>query len=155
MGEHHDAHDGDVETIWVRGEGGSIIEMELPLPEPIGERLAKGQIVRVNEDGGLYEPSDDDPELVLESDKDRQEREHLAGLEYARLKHEHPEVDPIDLRDEAAELHGDVIPEDAPGPRPKPAAPKGDWVAYAESMGMDHDEADAMTKVQLLERFGK
>lgn len=38
-------------TIHVRGEGGAIIAMDLPLPEPIQERLAKGLIQQVNPDG--------------------------------------------------------------------------------------------------------
>jgi hypothetical protein len=50
-------------TIHVRGEGGQTIEMDLPLPEPIAERLTKGQLRRVNPDGSPYtgspEPSAD------------------------------------------------------------------------------------------------
>lgn len=42
------------ETIHVRGEGGSIFAMDLPLPEGIAERLTKGLIRRVNEDGSPY-----------------------------------------------------------------------------------------------------
>lgn len=38
---------------------------------------------------------------------------------------------------------------------PKPAAAKADWVAYAQSQGMFHDDADAMTKAALVEKYGK
>lgn len=37
--------------LYVRGEGGSVIGMDLPLPEGIAQRYASGAIVRVNADG--------------------------------------------------------------------------------------------------------
>lgn len=46
------------ETIYVRGEGGGIHAMDLPLPEPIEERLRKGMLVRVNADGSPYHDDD-------------------------------------------------------------------------------------------------
>ncbi|MDX2667397.1 hypothetical protein [Streptomyces stelliscabiei] len=42
------------ETIYVRGEGGAIIAMDLPLPEHIQERFDRGQLVRVHSDGSPY-----------------------------------------------------------------------------------------------------
>lgn len=42
------------ETIHVRGEGGVIFAMDLPLPEGIAERYERGLITRVNEDGSPY-----------------------------------------------------------------------------------------------------
>ena len=39
--------------------------------------------------------------------------------------------------------------------RPKPAAPKGDWVAYAISRGADSDAAAEMTKADLVDQYGK
>lgn len=48
------------ETIHVRGEGGAVIAMDLPLPESIAERLAKGQLKRVNADGSPYTEAPDD-----------------------------------------------------------------------------------------------
>ncbi|WP_046507100.1 hypothetical protein [Streptomyces odonnellii] len=42
------------ETIYVRGEGGMVFAMDLPLPESIAERLERGQLVRVNADGSPY-----------------------------------------------------------------------------------------------------
>ncbi|MCY0961567.1 hypothetical protein [Streptomyces sp. H27-H5] len=54
-----------VETIHVRGEGGAVIAMDLPLPEAIAERYASGLLVRVNADGSPHtptrEPADVDP----------------------------------------------------------------------------------------------
>lgn len=42
------------ESVFIRGEGGSVFKMDLPLHEAIAERLTKGYLVRVNEDGSLY-----------------------------------------------------------------------------------------------------
>lgn len=42
------------ETIYVRGEGGAILAMDLPLPEGIAERYAAGLLVRVNSDGSPH-----------------------------------------------------------------------------------------------------
>ena len=47
------------ETIWLRGEGGSVIEFDTPLSPPIASRLARGYLRRVNPDGSTYvEPAD-------------------------------------------------------------------------------------------------
>lgn len=53
-----------VESIYVRGEGGSIILMDLPLPEAIQQRVDAGMIVRVNADGSAWSDSDPTPEPV-------------------------------------------------------------------------------------------
>lgn len=37
--------------LYIRGEGGSVIPMDLPLPEDIAQRYASGALVRVNADG--------------------------------------------------------------------------------------------------------
>jgi hypothetical protein len=42
------------ETIHVRGEGGAIIAMDLPLPEGIAERYEQGLLRRVHPDGAPY-----------------------------------------------------------------------------------------------------
>ncbi|WP_327376203.1 hypothetical protein OG393_20990 [Streptomyces sp. NBC_01216] len=39
------------DTIHVRGEGGAVIAMDLPLPEAIQQRLDRGLIQRVDADG--------------------------------------------------------------------------------------------------------
>lgn len=50
------------ETWYIRGEGGDIIPMDLPLGEGIPGRLASGALVRVNPDGSPYEePASDAP----------------------------------------------------------------------------------------------
>lgn len=66
------------ETIHVRGEGGHIFTMDVPLPEGIADRYERGLLVRVNADGSPYAgaptsaplpepqapPEDPDPEPV-------------------------------------------------------------------------------------------
>lgn len=53
------------ETWYIRGEGGDIIPMDLPLGEGIPGRLASGALVRVNPDGSPYEePASDAPEAA-------------------------------------------------------------------------------------------
>jgi hypothetical protein len=42
------------ETIHVRGEGGHVFAMDLPLSEGIAERYERGLLVRVNKDGSPY-----------------------------------------------------------------------------------------------------
>lgn len=43
-----------VETAHFMGEGGVIWEMDLPLPEAMAEKVTKGYLRRVNEDGTPY-----------------------------------------------------------------------------------------------------
>ncbi|MGW6498553.1 hypothetical protein [Nonomuraea angiospora] len=40
--------------------------------------------------------------------------------------------------------------ETEPGKRPPQSAPKADWVAWATSHGMDADQADDLTKAELI-----
>jgi hypothetical protein len=47
------------ETIHVKGEGGMVIAMDLPLPDHIEHRLRGGLLRRVNEDGSPYTGPDD------------------------------------------------------------------------------------------------
>lgn len=97
----------DQEIIHVRGEGGSVFRLALPLHESIADRLARGHLTRVNEDGTTWT--------------------------------------------------GDAEPS-VPGPpseRPAQAAPKSEWVGWAVSQGASPDDAEAMTKADLIDRYGK
>jgi hypothetical protein len=50
------------ETAWFRCEGGCVLEMDLPLPEGIAQRVQAGAIVRVDgPDGDPYIPAPDSP----------------------------------------------------------------------------------------------
>lgn len=117
-----------VESIYVRGEGGSIVLMDLPLPESIQQRFDAGLIVRVNEDGSLW--SDEPAKPVKPA--------HVETEAEAKAR--------VDAEDDRRPL----------GPqRPSQAAAKAQWVDFAElSSDLSHDEAAAMTKAELVERFG-
>ncbi|MFE9300824.1 hypothetical protein [Streptomyces sp. NPDC006856] len=45
------------ETIHLRGEGGAVFVMDLPLPEGIAERYERGLLVRVGPDGAPAQPA--------------------------------------------------------------------------------------------------
>jgi hypothetical protein len=90
-------------------EGGTVIEMDLPLPEVQADKVTKGLIRRVNEDGTPYE--------------------------------------------------GDAVdPSDGAGVTSKPAvaAPKAEWIGWALHCDEDlsADDAEAMTKQDLIEKYG-
>ena len=86
------------ETWFIRGEGGGVFEMSLPLHEVVAHQLLKGYAKRVNEDG-----TDWTAETVLV--------------------------------------------------RPSVTARKLDWVAWAVHEGMRPDDAEALTKTDLIEKY--
>ena len=89
------------DTGFFKGEGGTIWEMDLPLPEVMQEKVVKQYLKRVNEDGTPYvEDAEQEPQ------------------------------------------------------RPATSAKKAEWVGWAVHNGMDPDDADAMTKDDLIEKFG-
>jgi hypothetical protein len=49
------------EVIHVRGEGGGVWPMDLPLSPPIQQRFDRGELVRVNEDGSAWTEQPDAP----------------------------------------------------------------------------------------------
>ncbi|MGM9380338.1 hypothetical protein [Streptomyces antibioticus] len=112
------------ETIYLRGEGGGIHAMDLPLPEPIEERLRKGMLQRINADGTPY-------------------------------------VEPPAGPEEGAERRtgGSQVPgpgQQVTGPpltEPAKNASKTDWVGWAVVNGADAEEADGMTKADLIEKY--
>ena len=94
------------ETHHYLGEGGVVWAHDLPLPEPIAEKVTKGFLRRVNPDGS-------------------------------------PWTDP------------DGAPAD-PSAKPAVNAVKAEWVGYAvRTHNVDPEEADGMTKADLIERFGR
>lgn len=93
-----------VPHVFIRGEGGSTFKLDLPLHETIEERLLKGYLTRVNEDGSAY-----------------------------------------------VEGHDDV--QSLPTERPALSASKGTWVGWAVHEGMTPDDAEALTKTDLIEKF--
>lgn len=107
------------ETGFFRGEGGVVIEMDLPLPEVMQDKVTRGTLRRVNEDGS--------PVGVV-SEEDTATTGNEGGSDLT-----------------------DGVP-----PRPAVNASKAEWVGYAVLVGeMAPDEAEAMTKQDLIDRFGK
>lgn len=52
----------EVESVFIRGEGGSVFKLDLPLHEAIEDRLRKGYLTRVaNADGDPYIESPEAP----------------------------------------------------------------------------------------------
>lgn len=110
------------ETIYLRGEGGGIHAMDLPLPEPIEERLRKGMLQRVNEDGTPYvEPVKDPDESGGDVGKVPAAGQQVPGLPLAE---------------------------------PAKTANKAEWVGWAVVKGATPEEADGMTKADLIEKYG-
>jgi hypothetical protein len=121
------------ETIHVRGEGGGIHAMDLPLPEAIAERLTKGLLTRVNADGSPYA--------------------HKAPAEPA----EKPDPKGDGRGDDGDENPDDAKePAEVPGPpakAPAKAAPKAEWVGWAVVNGADPEAAEALSKTDLIEQY--
>lgn len=46
------------------------------------------------------------------------------------------------------------VPDEVAADPPKPADPKADWVAYAVSQGADPAAAEALTKIDLMSKYG-
>ncbi|MFJ3867905.1 hypothetical protein [Streptomyces nigra] len=44
--------------------------------------------------------------------------------------------------------------EDGPDTAPARSAHKADWIAYAVTQGADQDDAEQLTKEQLIEQYG-
>jgi hypothetical protein len=89
----------DREVIHVRGEGGVVYEMTLPLQRHIEDRLTKGYLKRVNPDGSDWTEG---PELT----------------------------------------------------KPPVNASKAEWVGWAVHQGADIEKVEALTKTDLIEKYG-
>jgi hypothetical protein len=74
-------------TIHVRGEGGALWEMDLPLSKDHTSKLADGRLVRVNPDGSRYEapaaPAPD-PSADDEDDHEAEDPDVVAATEPAK-----------------------------------------------------------------------
>lgn len=95
------------ETGLFRSESGQEIHMDLPLPDHMADKVTKGTLVRINEDGTPY-----------------------AG-------------------DAGDASQGAPVSE-----RPPHNAPKSAWVGWAVVQGAKVDDAEAMTKQDLVEKYG-
>ena len=104
-------------------DGGTVIGFTLPLPEHVEKQWRAGELRRVHEDGTEWDEAGDDPDT-------------LAGMS-----------DPAG----AVPAPGGDDPGDVPV-RPRDSAHRRHWQAYAVEIGAaTEDEADGMTKAQLVE----
>ncbi len=65
-----------------------------------------------------------------------------------------PESELVTEPESAPEPEEEPVQE-SPGGPPRPAAPKADWVDWAMANGVGEDEANGMTKQQLMELYGQ
>ena len=151
------------ETIHVRGEGGAIIAMDLPLPEPIAERLEHGQLVRVNADGSPYygtpapAPAPAQGSALTEGIVPRPGAR--AGKDdwvlWAMAVHALPEDEAQGMTkaqlQELPEQPASEQPAAGGDGRPDADAPKSEWVDHIVRKGLlSRDDAEAYTKDDLI-----
>ncbi|MFG2670492.1 hypothetical protein [Streptomyces sp. NPDC048445] len=116
------------ETIHVRGEGGHIFAMDLPLPEGIADRYERGLLVRVNTDGSPYAG---------------------APAPARPLAPEPPPTEP-----NAGPTPTGPVPADAAG-RPAVNAAKSEWIDFVVRKGLlSAEDAGALTKADLIDLVG-
>lgn len=111
-----------------RGRGGGLHRFKLPLSPAFAEQVAKGYLVLVDE---VPSPTRK-PEPKVES------IEEAKALADAVLDSTKGVADEVQISVD----------------RPSRADSKAEWVAYAVAMGTSEDDAKAMTKAQLVERYG-
>lgn len=154
------------ETIHVRGEGGAVIALDLPLPESIQERLDKGLLQRVHPDGTPAAPAA--PRQAAGS-----------ALTGGRVPRPAPNARKVDWVLWAIAVHG--LPEETaeamtkaaladlpdPGspaepagsdltagrsPHPGQDAPKAEWIAHVVARGLlSADDAATYTRDDLID----
>ncbi|KJL37052.1 hypothetical protein RR49_01164 [Microbacterium ginsengisoli] len=65
MAETESTEPTETPHVFIRGEGGGIFKMDLPLHESIEERLIKGHLTRVaNAEGDPYDPTTDTTQVA-------------------------------------------------------------------------------------------
>lgn len=126
------------ETGWFRTESGVILEMDLPLPEPIAQRVHRGEIVQVaNADGDpMPEPKPEGSELPEVSDAEIREAAKGLAEELSKALDLNTELvaKVAELESKLADAEASLVelaplrlPEtpDAPAePAPKPKTPR-------------------------------
>ncbi|MER8262731.1 hypothetical protein ABT007_00885 [Streptomyces griseus] len=161
--------------IYVRGEGGQVIGMDLPLPEAIADRLATGTLRRVNKDGTPYggtyavahdgAPYSEDPGSggsALIAGRPPRPVDRAPKAEWVAwavgahgyTAEEAEELTKAALQDlpeepEAARTDG---PQPKGGGKPSEDAPKGEWIAYVVRQGLlSADDAATLTRDDLID----
>lgn len=154
------------ETIHVRGEGGAVIAMDLPLPEAIAERYERGFLVRVNPDGSPYmgapapvqAPAPAKGSALTTGQVPRPGAR--AGKDdwvlWAMAVHALPEADAQAMtKAQLQELPEQPSPDGPPAPgdgRPAEDAPKAEWVDHIVKRGLlSREDAEAYTRDDLID----
>lgn len=154
------------ETIYVRGEGGAIIAMDLPLPESIQERFDRGLIQRVNEDGTPYAvapspvrtpaPAKDSALTAGQVPRPGARAGKDDWVLWAMAVHALPEADAQAMtKAQLQELPEQPSPDGPPAPgdgRPSEDAPKAEWVDHIAKRGLlSREDAEAYTRDDLID----
>uniref|UniRef100_A0AAU1ZZC6 Uncharacterized protein n=1 Tax=Streptomyces sp. NBC_00093 TaxID=2975649 RepID=A0AAU1ZZC6_9ACTN len=154
------------ETIYIRGEGGGIHAMDLPLHESLQDRLSRGLIQRVNADGSHYMGA---PAPVQEPVpvKGGAPTEGLVPRPGARAAKDDwvlwatavhgLSIEAAQERTKAQlqDLPEQPAPDEPPAPgdgRPSEDAPKTEWVDHIVKLGLlSREDAEAYTKDDLID----
>lgn len=119
--------------MWLRGAGGAVFCMALPLPSNLSDQLQAGALIRVNPDGSPLES------VAQSGEQAPAEQAPPATLAERLIREELAENAAVETK-----------------PRPDPSARKADWVAYAVSTGtITAAAANDLTKPELVARYGK
>ncbi|MFC8124660.1 hypothetical protein [Streptomyces sp. NPDC057302] len=152
------------ETIYVRGEGGAILAMDLPLPEGIEQRVEAGLIRRVNADGSPHtaaggstrgESGGSGSALTQGvSPRPAKSAPKSEWVAWAAAVHGYSTQD-ADALSKAALQELPDLPEQQPQPgtgRPDEDADKPEWIAYVVRLGkLSAEDAENYTKADLIE----
>jgi hypothetical protein len=138
------AKDPTKQTGHFRGAGGTVWQMDLPLPELYGQQLAKGDLVRVTADGqpwtGGPTPVLGNPDIPVDP----------RDAEIARLRAENEALRAAESDQPPAggsPLTGGQVR------KPPASGSKADWVAYAVAQGMTVADAETATRDELAKRY--
>jgi len=157
------------ETIYIRGEGGGIHAMDLPLHESVQDRLSRGLIQRINADGSHYMGA---PAPVQEPAPAK-----ASALTGGQVPRPGARAGKDDWVLWAAAVHGlsteaaqamtkgqlQELPEqpspDGPSAhgdgRPAEDAPKAEWVDHIVKRGLlGREDADVYTRDDLIDMVG-
>lgn len=149
------------ETIYVRGEGGAILAMDLPLPEGIEQRVEQGLIRRVNADGSPHAGTDRVPGASGSaltqgvSPRPAKAAPKSEWVTWACAVHGYSPQE-ADALSKAALQDLPDLPEQQPQQpatgRPAEDADKGEWIAYVVRLGkLSAEDAENYTKDDLID----
>lgn len=159
------------DSIHVRGEGGQVIKMDLPLPEPIQDRVTKGYLRRVNADGSPYTvhgPHTEDAVPPVQGSALTSGVPPRPGKNASKAVWVGWAVNVHGLEPDAAEdmTKGDLMdmPDTPTDPaetarlgagrdgKPAEDAPKAEWIGYVVSQGhLSAEDAATFTKADLID----